>query len=268
MPNKIKFHIDDNNVAILTLNDPDRLNALSLEMLTEIHEKIKLINSGTTNARCLVITGEGRGFCAGANLIDTNAAPSESGNPMDRDLGKGLITHYHPMLIDLKNLEIPVITSINGVAAGAGCSLGIIGDLIFASDKSYFYQAFKFIGLVPDAGSTYILPRKIGMARAIELSMLGEKISAEKALSWGLINFVYSHNNLMQETMKTATEIANGPTVAYKLMRKLYWESLGNDFESQLNAESKAQTIAGKTEDCFNGVMSFLQKKKATFKGK
>ena len=130
MPNKIKFHIDENNVAVLTLNDPERLNALSLEMLTEIHEQIKLINDGKTNARCLVITGEGRGFCAGANLIDTNAAPSESDNPMDRDLGKGLLTHYHPMLIDLKNLEIPVITSINGVAAGAGCSLGIIGDLI------------------------------------------------------------------------------------------------------------------------------------------
>ena len=95
-------------------------------MLTEIHEKIKLINSGTTNARCLVITGEGRGFCAGANLIDTNAAPSESGNPMDRDLGKGLITHYHPMLIDLKNLEIPVITSINGVAAGAVAPLELL----------------------------------------------------------------------------------------------------------------------------------------------
>ena len=112
MPNKIKFHIDENNVAVLRLNDPERLNALSLEMLTEIHEQIKLINTGKTNARCLVITGEGRGFCAGANLIDTNAAPSESDNPMDRDLGKGLLTHYHPMLIDLKNLEIPIITAI------------------------------------------------------------------------------------------------------------------------------------------------------------
>ena len=152
MPNKIKFHIDENNVAVLTLNDPERLNALSLEMLIEIHEQIKLINADKTSARCLVITGEGRGFCAGANLIDTNAAPSESGNPMDRDLGKGLLTHYHQMLIDLKNLEIAVITASNGVAAGAGCSLGIIGDLRFASDKSYFYQAFKFIGLVPDAG--------------------------------------------------------------------------------------------------------------------
>ena len=159
MPNKIKFHIDENNVAVLTLNDPERLNALSLEMLIEIHEQIKLINADKTSARCLVITGEGRGFCAGANLIDTNAAPSESGNPMDRDLGKGLLTHYHPMLIDLKNLEIPVITAINGVAAGAGCSLGIIGDLIFASDKSYFYQAFKFIGLVYSFKNSYVVQK-------------------------------------------------------------------------------------------------------------
>ena len=268
MPNKIKFDINEDNVAILTLNDPERLNALSLEMLTEIHDVVKLINSGDTTARCLLITGEGRGFCAGANLIDTNAASSDSGDPKDRDLGKGLITHYHPMLIDLKNLTIPFITVINGVAAGAGCSLGIMGDLIFASKESYFYQAFKFIGLVPDAGSTYILPRKIGMARAMEFSMLGEKISSEKALSWGLINFVYDHDNVMNEAIKVAKEIATGPTIAYKLMRKLYWDSLENDFETQLLSESKSQSIAGKTEDCFNGVLSFLQKKKVTFKGK
>ena len=264
MYKNIKFEINKENVAILSLNDPDRLNALSLDMVSEIHDVIKKINSGDTSARCLVITGEGRGFCAGANLIDTSKAADFS----NMDLGKALNSHYHPMLIDLKNLNIPFITAINGVAAGAGCSLAIIGDLILASKNAYFYQAFKFIGLVPDAGSTYVLPRKIGMARAMELSLLGEKLSSDKALSWGLINFVYENNSLMQEALKLAAEIANGPTVAYKLMRKLYWESLSNDFESQLSNESASQKVAGKTEDCFNGISAFLQKKKTDFKGK
>lgn len=172
------------------------------------------------------------------------------------------------MLIDLKNLNIPFITAVNGPAAGAGCSLAIFGDLVYASKSSYFYQAFKFIGLVPDAGSTYVLTRKIGMARAMELSMLGEKLLSEKALSWGLINNVFDDASFMTEVMQIAAEIASGPTVAYRLMRKLYWDSLSNDFETQLSAESAAQTIAGKTEDCYNGVISFLQKKKPDFQGK
>ena len=260
----IKFEINQKNVAILTLNDPERLNALSLEMVSEIHDVIKKINSEKNLARCLIITGEGRGFCAGANLIDT----SEEVDFSKIDLGKALNSHYHPMLIDLKNLDIPFMTVVNGPAAGAGCSLAIAGDIILASKNAYFYQAFKFIGLVPDAGSTYILPRKIGMARSLELSMLGEKLSSEKALSWGLINFVYENNNLMDEAFKLAEEIANGPTVAYKLMRKLYWDSLSNDFESQLSNESSSQKIAGRTEDCFNGIKAFLQKKKPDFQGK
>ena len=264
MHKNIKFEINKDNVAILSLNDPDRLNALSLEMISEIHSVIKEINLGKTSARCLVITGEGRGFCAGANLVDT----SETNDFSKIDLGKALNSHYHPMLIDLKNLDIPFITAVNGAAAGAGCSLAITGDLILASKSAYFYQAFKFIGLVPDAGSTYILPRKIGMARSLELSMLGEKLSSDKALSWGLINFVYEDINLKDEAIKLATQIAKGPTVAYKLMRKLYWESLSNDFESQLSNESKSQKIAGRTEDCFNGIHAFLQKKKPDFQGK
>ena len=268
MPKFIKFEVNEDKVATLTLNDPDKLNALSLDMVSEIHSIIKEINTGNTNARCLIITGQGKGFCAGANLVDTSEATEGNTDFSKVDLGKALITHYHPMIVDLKNLEIPFITAVNGVAAGAGCSLGIFGDLILASNKAYFYQAFKFIGLVPDASSTYVLPRKIGMARAMELSLLGEKLSAEKALSWGLINFIFEHNELMEKAMEMAIEIANGPTVAYKLMRKLYWDSLSNDLEAQLLAESEAQTIAGKTEDCFNGVSAFLQKKKAEFKGK
>ena len=264
MANLVKFEVNQDNVAILTLNDPSRLNALSLDMIYQLHDKIKEINSGNTGARCLVITGEGRGFCAGANLVDTSGASSfENFNP-----GEALEKYYHPMLIALKNVDIPLITAVNGPAAGAGCSLGIFGDLVYASKSAYFYQAFKFIGLIPDASSTYVLPRKIGMARAMELSMIGEKLSAEKALSWGLINHVLENEKLMPEVIKVASEIAQGPTVAYKLMRHLYWDSLSNDFESQLLAESSAQTIAGRTEDCKTGIMAFIQKTKPNFKGK
>ena len=264
MSDLISFEINKNNVAILTLNDPRKLNALSMAMITQIHSKIKDINEGKTNARCLVITGEGKGFCSGANLVDNPGSADIS----KLDMGAALNSHYHPMLIDLKNLNIPFITAVNGPAAGAGCSLAIVGDLVYASKSAYFYQAFKFIGLVPDASSTYILPRKIGMARAMELSLLGEKISSEKALSWGLINDVFSDPNFMTEVMDIATEIANGPTVAYSLTRKLYWDSLSNDFETQLSAESAAQSVAGKTEDCYNGIVAFLQKKKPNFQGK
>ena len=134
----VKYSLE-NDVAVLTLNDPDRLNALSLKMVEQLHDKIKLINSGETGARCLVITGEGRGFCAGANLLER----SDDMSFTDIDPGKALNEHYHPFLIDLKNLNIPLITAVNGVAAGAGCSLGVFGDLVFASKSSYFYQAFK-----------------------------------------------------------------------------------------------------------------------------
>ncbi len=259
----VKYSLE-NDVAVLTLNDPNRLNALSLKMVEQLHDKIKLINSGETGARCLVITGEGRGFCAGANLLER----SDDMSFTDIDPGKALNEHYHPFLIDLKNLNIPLITAVNGVAAGAGCSLGVFGDLVFASKSSYFYQAFKFIGLVPDASSTYVIPRKIGMARAMEFSMIGEKVSAEKALEWGLINHVIEDNKLMETVMDAATTLASGPTVALKLIKQLYWDSFSNNFEEQLAAESAAQTIAGKSDDSKIGVMSFIQKTKPKFKGK
>ena len=264
MSDLISFEINKNNVAILTLNDPGKLNALSMAMITQIHSKIKDINEGKTNARCLVITGEGKGFCSGANLVDNPGSADIS----KLDMGAALNSHYHPMLIDLKNLNIPFITAVNGPAAGAGCSLAIIGDLVYASKSAYFYQAFKFIGLVADASSTFVIPRKIGMARALEFSLIGEKVAADKALDWGLINHVVEDDKLMSTVMDAATNLAEGPTVALGLMKQLYWDSFANTFEEQISAESKAQTIAGKTEDSKIGVMSFIQKQKAKFKGK
>ena len=141
MNDLIKFKVNENKVAVLSLNDPKRLNAFSLEMISQLHQKIKDINNGKIEARCLVITGEGKGFCSGANLVDNSGIEDFS----KLDMGAALNSHYHPMLIDLKNLKIPFITAVNGPAAGAGCSLAVFGDLIYASQSSYFYQAFKFI---------------------------------------------------------------------------------------------------------------------------
>jgi 2-(1,2-epoxy-1,2-dihydrophenyl)acetyl-CoA isomerase len=157
---------------------------------------------------------------------------------------------------------------VNGPAAGAGMSFALMGDLILCARSSYFLQAFRRIGLVPDCGSTWLLPRLVGKARAVELSLLGEKLPAETALQWGLVNRVYDDAALWEETLKLARELANGPTVALALIRKLYWDSPENTLEDQLNLEFESQRIAGSSEDFKEGVGAFLQKRPAQFKGK
>jgi 2-(1,2-epoxy-1,2-dihydrophenyl)acetyl-CoA isomerase len=157
---------------------------------------------------------------------------------------------------------------VNGPAAGAGMSFAMMGDLILCARSSYFLQAFRRIGLVPDCGSTWMLPRLIGKARAVELSLLGEKLPAEKALEWGLINRVHDDAVLMAEAMKLAHELANGPTIALSLIRKLYWDSPENSFEDQINLEVQSQRIAGAADDFKEGVSAFLEKRPAKFTGK
>ncbi len=160
-----------------------------------------------------------------------------------------------------------MITAVNGAAAGAGMSLALTGDIKLAGKSAYFMQAFRRIGLVPDAGSTYILPRLIGTARAMELSLLGEKLPAAKALEWGLINRVHEDAELMDEAKKMAAELAHGPTVSLGLIRGLYWQSPENSFEQQLDLEFRTQKIAGATADFKEGVTAFLEKRPARFKG-
>ena len=214
--------------------------------------------------RCLVITGAGRAFCTGANLQGRgNAKPGGRSNA-----GAALETAYHPFLRRLRNLHCPIVTSVNGPAAGAGMSIALMGDMILCARSSYFLQAFRRIGLVPDCGSTWLLPRLIGKARSVELSLMGERLPAEKALEWGLVNRVHDDAVLMDETMKLAHELANGPTVALSLIRKLYWESPGNSFEEQLDLEQQSQRDAGSAEDFKEGVTAFLEKRPAKFKGK
>jgi 2-(1,2-epoxy-1,2-dihydrophenyl)acetyl-CoA isomerase len=209
----------------------------------------------------VLLTGEGRGFSAGANL--GGSGPSTKAD----DAGAVLETHYHPLLRRLRDLPMPIVTAVNGVAAGVGMSVALMGDMVLAARSAYFLQAFRRIGLVPDGGITWMLPRKIGMARAIELSLLGEKLPAETALAWGLVNRVHDDAELMPAARALAAELAAGPTRALVSIRKLYWASPDHSYEQQLDLERRLQREAGRTRDAREGIQAFLQKRKAEFRG-
>src|ERR1700716_399005 len=253
----------DGPVAILKLDHQEVMNAVSIDMLGGLGEALDAIDDKKAEVRCLVITGAGRAFCTGANLQGRN-----NQKPGKSNAGAALETAFHPFLRRLRNLHCPIVTSVNGPAAGAGMSFALMGDMILCARSSYFLQAFRRMGLVPDCGSTWLLPRLIGRARSVELSLMGERLPAEKALEWGLVNRVHDDAALMQETMKLAHDLANGPTVALSLIRKLYWESPENSFADQLNLDFESQRIAGSAEDFKEGVTAFLEKRAAKFKGK
>lgn len=253
----------DGAAATLVLDHQEVMNAVSPDMLAGLTEAIDVVDGKRDEVRCLVITGAGRAFCTGANL---QGRADTSGTT--RNAGTTLETAFHPFLRRLRNLHCPIIASVNGPAAGAGMSFAMMADIILCARSSYFLQAFRRIGLVPDCGSTWLLPRLVGRARAIELSLLGDKLPAEKALEWGLVNRVVDDAALAEETRKLAQEIAGGPTVALSLIRRLYWESETNSFEEQLDREQQFQRIAGSSEDFKEGIGAFLQKRPAQFKGR
>jgi 2-(1,2-epoxy-1,2-dihydrophenyl)acetyl-CoA isomerase len=249
-------------VAVLTMNHPEVLNAISPRMAGGMTKALEFAGDASNGFRAVVITGEGRGFSSGANLAE---ASGQSGGP--RDAGKHLEQHYHPLLRRIRDLELPILAAVNGVAAGVGMSIALMGDLVLAARSAYFLQAFTRIGLVPDGGSTWLLPRLIGLARARELSLLAEKLSAETALEWGLINRVCDDVTLLDETVGLAARLAEGPTIALAATRSLYWSSPQNTYEEQLDLERRQQQRAGSTEDFVEGVSAFLQKRPARFSG-
>ncbi len=264
--NRAKLSIDG-TLATLVLNHPEAMNAMGMAMLEGINEALDELEYGDHKLRALMITGEGRGFCAGANLAETNQRDKDNKSNARIDFGSGLEIGYHPTLRRLRNLKMPIITAVNGAAAGVGMSFALMGDMVLASKSAFFLQAFRRIGLVPDGGSTWILPRLIGVARAREMSLMGERLPADKALAWGLVNRVYDDATFMAEATKVAKEIANGPTLALTLTRELFWNSLGNSYEEQIDLERQAQKVAGGTEDRKEGVAAFLEKREAKFKG-
>jgi 2-(1,2-epoxy-1,2-dihydrophenyl)acetyl-CoA isomerase len=258
---RVKLDIEE-NVGVLTLNHPEVMNAVSAEMLGGLMNALDHLEQPKHGVRCLLVTGAGRGFCAGANL-----QPRAEGSRASGDAGSVLETLYHPFLRRLRELPMPIVTAVNGAAAGVGMSFALMGDLCLAARSAYFLQAFRRIGLIPDGGSTWILPRLVGKARAMELSLLGERLPAEKALEWGLISRVFDDPELLTKAKEIAHDLANGPTVSLRLIRRLYWESPDNTYEEQLNLERQMQRIAGNSNDFAEGVRAFLEKRPAKFKG-
>lgn len=250
-------------IATITLNRPDRLNALSTELMSELLKALEEIEQDAA-MRCLLLTGAGRGFCSGADLASGDLN-NDGGMP---DLGRALHQNYHPVIRKLAAYRMPVVCAVNGPAAGAGMSLALTGDIVIAAKSATFLQAFANIGLVPDAGSTFFLPRLAGSARALGLTMLGEKLPAETAADWGLIWQCVEDAELMPAAMKVATKFANGPTVGLAQIRKLIRQSATNSLDGQLEAEREAQVVAGRTRDFIEGVSAFLQKRPAKFSGK
>jgi 2-(1,2-epoxy-1,2-dihydrophenyl)acetyl-CoA isomerase len=255
----------DGDVAIIALSDPATMNAAGMDMGGELIAALKAETLGDKAARAIVLTGEGRGFCSGANLQAGPAGGRVDGDGKP-DAGSGLETLYNPLVTAIRDLPVPIVTAVNGAAAGVGCSLALLGDIIVAGESAYFLQAFRRIGLVPDGGSTYMLPRYIGKARAMEMALLGDKIPAAKALEWGLINRCVPDAELMSTALGLAQELAKGP-FSLGLIRKAMWASLDSSWQEQLYNERKAQQIAGKSDDFKEGVQAFLQKRPAAFQG-
>jgi 2-(1,2-epoxy-1,2-dihydrophenyl)acetyl-CoA isomerase len=256
----------DAAVSIITMADPATMNAAGVDMVGELAHAFKETVMGHEPARAILLTGEGRGFCSGANLSSNPGARALDGDGKT-DAGSALETAYNPLVTYMREMPVPLVTAVNGAAAGVGCSLALLGDLIVAGESAYFLQAFRRIGLVPDGGSTYLLPRAIGKARAMEMALLGERVGAAKALEWGLINRCVPDDKLMEEAMVLAQALANGPA-SLGLSRQTLWASLDSDWPAQLHRERQAQRAAGKTEDFVEGVSAFLAKRPAAFKGR
>ena len=246
-------------IATITLNRPERMNACSLDMAGEINDAL----STMAGARALIITGAGRGFCSGADL----SARGERSIAGGEGSYVALTRHYNPLMMKLARLEMPIVTAVNGAAAGVGCSLGLAGDFVIAGRSGYFLQAFVNIGLVPDGGASWMLPRMVGKARATEMMMLGERISGEKAAEWGLIYKCVEDEALQAEARALATRLASGPTVAYAVMRKNIVTALESSYSQALLAEAEGQRVAAGTADAGEGGTAFLEKRKPEFKG-
>jgi 2-(1,2-epoxy-1,2-dihydrophenyl)acetyl-CoA isomerase len=245
-------------VATLTIARPERLNALSSQTVDELRAAVEEV--GRSDSRCLLLTGEGRGFSSGADLASSGGLPEDAGQALEK--------HFNPLVEALFALPIPVVAAVNGPAAGAGCSLALAADIVIAARSAYFLQAFVNIGLIPDAGATWLLPRLAGRARAMEMMLLGERIPAERAAEWGMISRVVDDEHLASEAVLLATSLAQGPTVALGLIRQLARNAGHLPLSDALAAERVAQKTAGESADFKTAVIAFLQKQQPKFEGK
>ncbi|MGW8394574.1 2-(1,2-epoxy-1,2-dihydrophenyl)acetyl-CoA isomerase PaaG [Pseudoduganella sp. HUAS MS19] len=257
----IKFEIEA-GVATLTLNRPDKLNSFTQAMHLEVREALSQLRADKS-VRVLVLTGAGRGFCAGQDLGDRAVAPGGAAV----DLGESVEKFYAPLVLALRELPMPVICAVNGVAAGAGANLALACDIVLAAKSASFIEAFCKLGLIPDTGGTWHLPRLIGHARATGLTMLGEKLSAERAEQWGLIWKAVPDEELMNETMAMARHFAAAPTKGLAFTKHALQASYGNTLADQLKLEGEMMRELGYSHDYREGVDAFINKRAPNFKG-
>ena len=246
-------------VALLTLNRPDKFNSFNREMALALQKALDVV-SKTPEVRCIVLTGHGKAFCAGQDL-------GEAIDPKGPGITKIVTEHYNPLILKLRTASVPVICAINGVAAGAGANIALAGDIVVAARSASFIQAFSKIGLVPDSGGTWFLPRLTGFQRASALMMLGDKLTADDAWQMGMLYKVYDDAQFMDEVLKLAGRVAAMPTRALILTRELLKASASNTLEEQLKLEGVYQTEAASSADYTEGVNSFLEKRAPVFKG-
>ncbi|PSL20655.1 enoyl-CoA hydratase-related protein [Shimia abyssi] len=245
-------------VAILTLNLPDTMNALTQQMRAEITDA--MIHAGQ-NARVVVLTGQGRAFCSGQDLGDGGSAAS-------MDLERGLRDEYMPMIRAVRECPVPTICAVNGAAAGAGANLALAADVVIAAESAYFMQAFARIGLMPDAGGTYVLPRAMGTAKAMGAALFADKITARQADDWGMIWEAVEDDAFDAHWRDRAAQLADGPTEAYRRIKQALRQSWDNDWQGQMENEARLQGRLGKSRDFQEGVVAFLEKRPAKYEGR
>ncbi len=251
-------------VCTITLNRPDKLNAFNDEMSFKLIDALKGA-AKDPEVRAVVLTGAGRGFCSGQDLANRDFSDNTQARP---SLGDSLRRRYNQIFLNIRNMEKPIIAAVNGVAAGAGASLAFACDFRIVSDNTNFVQSFTKVGLVPDTGATFVLPRLIGLTKAFELMLTADKLDAKTAMELGLVNKVVTADQVMPEAMAFANKLAKGPTKAFGLTKRAVNKSIFPDLEELLEYEAYLQEIAGRSDDFQEGVKAFLEKREPAYCGK
>ncbi len=258
----------EGQVATIRMDDQARRNAIGPAMLGGLRQAIDTLTEPALGVRAAILTGVGRAFSSGGDMAESDAIASARREGVNAGLHYTLESHHHPLLRRLRELPFPLITAINGPAIGMGMSYALMGDLIVAARSAYFVAGFVKVGVTPDAGLSWNLPRLVGSARARELMLLGDKLSAEQALAWGMINRVCDDASMLAEVQTLAARMAAGPPLALGAIRALSWQAWHNSYEEHIDAEERIQMKLGKSDDGAEGFKAFLEKRAPHFKGR